>query len=62
MLGEVRIYIRAATSKRVLVENRGQWGLLETKGNMAFRDVLRGVEGGFSLGVGLGIDLGVNRF
>ena len=37
----MRIYIRAATSKRVLVENRGQLGLLETKGNMAFKSVLR---------------------
>ena len=62
MLGEVRIYIRAATSKRMLVGNRSKLSLLETKDNMAFRSVLRGVEGGSSLGVGLGIDLSVNRF
>jgi hypothetical protein len=61
-LGEVHIYIRAATSKGMLVGKRGKLSLLETKGNMAFKGVLRGVEGGSSLGVGLGIDSRSNRF
>ena len=62
VLGEVHIYIRAVTSKRMLVESRGKLSLLETKGHMAFKSVLRGVEGGSSLGVGLGIDWGHRGF
>jgi hypothetical protein len=34
------------SSKRMRGAIRGQKGLLETKGNMPFKSVLRGVEGG----------------